>query len=106
VKPPRPNFTCPTCAAAGDADLTWAVDTITELRYPQVELWPGGPTYDDRSAIPRPHPVDRVLSTSACEHTFKLTEWAWAFHHDGPAGASWMTVDRRAEPVTVVPAAG
>jgi hypothetical protein len=91
------SFICPICGAS-DNKAWITIETIAKERYRQVALWPGGPLVDDRSAPARPVPVDRVLSTSACEHLFPLSAWVWTLHPDD--GRTLVTIEARPAPLT------
>ncbi len=90
------GFTCPVCGAHDDEPTTSLDATVVEV-YPQVEMWPGGPTVDDTSAPSEYKVIDRTLSTSVCEHTFKESEWDTHWYRRETSGRQWVTVTRKSE---------
>lgn len=101
--PPDPGgpigFTCPICGAHEDAPTTSLDSQIVKV-YPQVEMWPGGPTVDDTSAPSEHKVVDRTLSTGACEHAFKESEWDFAWNRHNMSGREWLTVTPKTEEIS------
>lgn len=41
--------------------------------------------------------VDRDVTTSACEHTFKTSEWTFAYCRHEVSGREWVTVEPKIE---------
>ncbi len=98
--PPDPGgpvgFTCPICGAH-DPEPTVSMESVIVESRPQVEAWPGGPLVEDYGKPPERKVVDRDVTTTACEHTFKTSEWAFAGHRHETSGREWVTVERKAE---------
>jgi hypothetical protein len=65
----RVVFDCPRCGVHHDGGLTINLDTETIDVRDLEPLWPGGPLV----GVPgteRPHPIRRILTTSACDDEF------------------------------------
>lgn len=88
------GFTCPLCGSRADAPAV-NVDARTVRRYPQVPLWDGGPTMEDRSQLPKTFVVDRAVSTDACSHVFWLSEWTFTLFRHEESGREWVELTRK-----------
>lgn len=94
--PPDPGgpvgFTCPICGAH-DPEPTVSTESVIVESRPHVEAWPGGPLVEDHRKLPERKVVDRNVTTTACEHMFKTSEWTFTGHRHETSGREWMTVE-------------